>query len=95
MALRASWERGCPGVNGACVVAQAGSQGTRGSGAHPSADVEADLQGNSSTPSALLSFPPEHLGNGQGWLAWDGVCAPQREHEKVCPSAPCSHSRHF
>lgn len=69
-ALRASWEKGCPGVNGACVVVQAGSQGARGSGAPPSADVQDDLQGNSSTLSASLCFPFRAfgaMGRGQGW----------------------------
>lgn len=70
-ALRASWEKGCPGVNGACVVVQARSQGTRGCEAPPSADVQDDLQGNFSTPSASLS-PPEHLGEwaGRGDMGW-------------------------
>lgn len=64
MTLWASWERGYTGVNGACVVVQAGSQDTRGSGAPPSADVQDDLQGHVSAFSAVLSFPPEHLWNG-------------------------------
>ena len=71
--LRASWERGCPGVNGACVVVQAGSQGSRGCGAHPCADVQDDLQGNS---WALLHFTlssPEYVGYGTGW-GWPGWC---------------------
>lgn len=35
MTLWASWERGYTGVNGACVVVQAGSQDARGSGLLP------------------------------------------------------------
>lgn len=64
IALWASWERGYTGVNGACVVVQAGSQDTRGSRVPPSADVQDDLQGHIFALSAVLSFPPEHLQNG-------------------------------
>lgn len=89
--LRASWKRGRPGVNGACVVVQAESQGARGSGSHPSADVQDDLQGNSLALSASLSFPSRAFGEWEGrGVAWDGVCTPEREHEKEGPSSPSS-----
>lgn len=90
-ALRASWERGCPGVNGACVVVQARSQGARGSGAHPCADVQDDLQGNSWALSALLSLPSTVCGEWAGrGVAWGGICTPRRAYEKEGLSSPCS-----
>ena len=73
-------------------MVQAGSQGARGSGAHPRADVQDDLQGNS---WALLHFPLSPLQNMWG-MGGDGggrggVCSPQRAHEKeVLSSSACS-----
>lgn len=46
-------------------------------------------------PSPLCSLsPPEPLGNGQEGVAWGGLCAPQRGHEKEDPSSLCSYHRH-
>lgn len=95
-ALHASWERGCPRVNGACVVVQARSQDARGSGPIPVLTCKMTFRATLH-PSLLCSISsPEHLGNGRVVVAaaCSGLCAPRREHEKVGPSSPCSHLRH-
>lgn len=69
-ALHASWERGCPRVNGACVVVQAGSQGARGSGPIPVLTCTMTFRA-SLRPSLLRSISsPEHWGMGGWWWWW-------------------------
>lgn len=95
MTLWASWERGYTGVNGACVVVQAGSQDARGSGLLPVLTCKMTFRAML-RPFLFCSLSPQSIrGMGEvgGWGHMWHICPEEnREDSPLFPLLPLSMS---